>query len=90
MTIDKKALAAKINRLVNFIEKKSEIKFSRYFILNSLLTFEKMYDLDALLRYFDWAQDNHESDDNILETIMHDLSGIKDDPETFSPRSSGY
>ncbi len=89
-TTDKKKPAAKIKRLVDFIEKKSKIKFPRYFILNSLFMFGKIYDLDALLRYFEWAQDNRESDASILGTIMHDLNGIKQDPETFSPRSSGY
>jgi hypothetical protein len=90
MAADRKERAAKINRLADFIEKKSEIKFPRFFILNSLFDFGRMYDLDALLRCFDWAQDNHESDARVLETIMHDLNGIKQDPETFSPRSSGY
>jgi hypothetical protein len=90
MTTDKEERIAKIHRLADFIEKKSETKFPRFFILNRLSDFGRMYDLDALLRYFDWAQDNHESDAHILETITHDLNGIKQDPKTFSPRSSGY
>jgi hypothetical protein len=45
--------------------------------MNLLLVFGSMYDLYALLRYFEWAQENHQRDADILKTIMHDLNGIK-------------
>ena len=82
--------AARINRLIDFIEMKSESKFPRAHIQDILLVFGSMYDLDALLCYFKWAQDNHESEDLILKTILHDLYGIKQNPETFCPRTTGY
>ena len=82
--------AARIKRLIDFIEIKSESKFPRMFIQDILLVFGSMYDLHALLSYFVWAQDNHESDGVILETIMHDLYGVKQNPETFCPRTAGY
>ena len=49
-----------------------------------------MYDIDALIRFYDWARENNEKDVDILETIMHDLNGIKEDPDSFCPRSSSY
>ena len=82
--------AARINRLIDFIEMKSESKFPRIHIQDILLVFGSMYDLHALLCYFKWAQDNHESDDTILKTILHDLNGIQQNPETFCPRTAGY
>ena len=85
-----KEQAARINRLIDFIEMKSESKFPRIHIQDILLVFGSMYDLHALLCYFKWAQDNHESEDNILKTILHDLSGIQQNPETFCPRTAGY
>ena len=85
-----KEQAARINRLIDFIEMKSESKFPRIHIQDILLVFGSMYDLHALLCYFKWAQDNHESEDIILKTILHDLSGIKQNPETFCPRTAGY
>ena len=80
--------AAKIASLINFIESKTN--FPRILILDAILEFERLYDLPALLRYIEWARDNRESDDVILGTILHDLSGIKKDPATFCPRSAGY
>ena len=85
-----KEQAARINRLIDFIEMKSESNFPRMFIQDILLVFGSMYDLHALLCYFEWAQDHYESDETILETIMHDLNGIKQNPETFRPRTAGY
>ena len=82
--------AARVNRLIDFIEMKSESKFPRIHIQDILLVFGSMYDLHALLCYFKWAQDNHESDDTILKTILHDLNGIQQNPETFCPRTAGY
>ena len=82
--------AARINRLIDFIEMKSESKFPRIYIQDILLVFGSMYDLHALLCYFKWAQDSHESDDIILKTILHDLNGIQQNPETFCPRTAGY
>ena len=83
-----KARADKVNAIANFIAASSDVSVST--ILNHLVTFGRMYDIDALLRYFDWARANDESNADILETIMHDLNGIKEDPNTFSPRSNSY
>lgn len=81
-------ITKKLDRLIDFIE--SESTFPRILVLDMLLVFACMYEIHALLRYFKWAQDNHESDDDILETIMHDLNGITENPETFCPRTAGY
>ena len=83
-----KARAEKVNAIANFVAASSDVSVN--IILNHLVTFGRMYDIDALLRYYDWARANDERDADILETIMHDLHGIKEDPNTFSPRSSGY
>jgi hypothetical protein len=83
-----KARADKVNAIAIFIAASSDVSIST--ILNYFVTFGRMYDIDALLRYYDWARANDESDADILETIMHDLNGIKEDPNTFSPRSSSY
>lgn len=83
-----KQRADKINALVNFIMASSEI--SRNHVFNYVVTFGQMYDLDALLRYYEWARENDESADDIFETIMHDLRGIREDPDSFSPRSASY
>ena len=83
-----KARADKVNAIASFIATSSDISVST--ILNHLVTFGRMYDIDALLRYFDWARANDERDADILEPIMHDLDGIKEDPDTFSPRSNSY
>jgi hypothetical protein len=85
-----KELAARINRLVDFIDLKSGSNFPRFLILNLLLVFGRVYDLYALLCYFEWAQDTHQHDADILKTIMHDLNGIKHNPETFRPHTAGY
>ena len=78
----------KLDRLIDFIE--TSTGFPRVSVLDMLLEFASMYDVHALLRYFKWAQDNHESDADILETIIHDLNGITQNPETFCPRTAGY
>ena len=83
-----KARADKVNAIANFIAASSDVSVN--IVLNHLVTFGRMYDIDALLRYFDWARTNDESDADILETVMHDLNGIKEDPNTFSPRSNSY
>ena len=83
-----KARADKVNTIATFIAASSDVSVST--ILNHLVTFGRMYDIDALLRYFDWARANDESDADILDTIMHDLNGIQEDPDTFSPRSNSY
>ena len=83
-----KARAEKVNAIANFVAASSDVSVN--IILDHLVTFGRMYDVDALLRYYDWARANDERDADILETIMHDLNGIKEDPNTFSPRSSGY
>ena len=80
--------AAEITSLINFIESKTN--FPRLLILDAIFRFGYLYDLSALLRYFEWAQDNHEKDAAIFATIMHDLNGIEQDPKTFSPRTAGY
>lgn len=83
-----KARAEKVNVIANFVAASSDVSVN--IILNHLVTFGRMYDIDALLRYYDWARANDERDADILETIMHDLNGIKEDPDTFSPRSGSY
>ena len=83
-----KARAEIVNAIAKFVADKSDISISA--ILNHFVAFGRMYDIDALLRYYDWARENNESGADILETIMHDLSGIMEDPNTFSPRSSSY
>jgi hypothetical protein len=82
------ARAKKVNAIALFVAASSDVPLST--VLNHLVTFGRMYDIDALIRYYDWARANDESDANILETIMHDLSGIREDPEMFSPRSESY
>ena len=84
----KKLDAKKIASLVDFIESKTN--FPRLLILDAIFKFGHLYDLSALLRCFEWAQDNHEKDAAIFVTIMHDLNGIEQDPKTFSPRTAGY
>jgi hypothetical protein len=81
-------ITKKLDRLIDFIE--SESAFPRILVLDMLLVFACMYDIHALLRYFKQAQDHYESDETILETIMHDLNGITQNPETFRPRTAGY
>ena len=83
-----KVRAEKVNAIANFVAASSDVSVN--IILDHLVTFGRMYDIDALLRYYDWARANDERDADILETIMHDLNGIKEDPNTFSPRSSSY
>ena len=83
-----KARAEKVNAIANFIAVSSDVSVN--IILNHLVTFGRLYDIDALLRYFDWARANDESDADIIETIIHDLNGIQEDPDTFSPRSNSY
>ena len=83
-----KARAEKVNAIAKFVAASSDVSVNA--ILNHLVMFGRMYDIDALLRYYDWARANDEPDADILETIMHDLNGIKEEPDTFSPRSSSY
>ena len=85
-----KEQAIRINRLIDFIEFKSESKFPRAHIQDILLVFGSMYDLDALLCYFKRAEEHHESEEMMLATILHDLYGIQQDPEIFCPRTAGY
>ena len=84
-----KEQAARINRLIDFIEMKSEAKFPRIFIQDILLVFGSMYDLHALLCYFKWAQDHHESDDTILKTILYDLDWRPAEPRNILSAYSG-
>ena len=51
--VNGKEQAARINRLIDFIEMKSESKFPRIHIQDILLVFGSMYDLHALLNYFE-------------------------------------
>jgi hypothetical protein len=78
-------ITKKLDRLIDFIERATG--FPRISVQDMLLEFASMYDIHALLRYFKSAQDNHESDADILETIIYDLNGITQNPETFRPRS---
>jgi len=64
----KKLDAKKIASLVDFIESKTN--FPRLLILDAIFKFGHLYDLSALLRYFEWAQDNHEKDAAILSTVI--------------------
>ena len=66
----------KFNAPVNFIVTSSEI--SRNHAFNHVVAFGQMYDLDALLHCYEWACENDEIKDDIFETIMHDLRGIRE------------
>ena len=79
-------ITKKLDRLIEFLER--EASLPRIVILDMLLVFACMYDIHALLRYFQQAQDKHMSNDDILETIVDDLNGITQNPETFHPRSA--
>jgi hypothetical protein len=79
-------ITKKLERLTDFLER--EASLPRIVILDMLLVFACMYDIHALLRYFIQAQDKHVSNDDILETIVGDLNGITQNPETFRPRSA--
>jgi hypothetical protein len=79
-------ITKKLDRLIDFLER--EASLPRIVILDMLLVFACMYDIHALLRYFQQAQDKHVSNDDILETIVDDLNGITQNPETFHPRSA--
>ena len=83
-----KARAEKVNAIAKFVASSSDVSLNT--ILSHLVTFGRMYDIDALIRYYDWAREDNERDLDILETIMHDLNGIKEDNHAFSPRSSSY
>lgn len=80
--------ADRVNVIAKFVADNSDVSIN--VILNRLVAFGRMYEIDALIRYYDWARANGENDGEILETIMHDLGGIREDPNTFSPRSSSY
>ena len=83
-----KVRAEKVNAIAKFVAPSSDVSLNT--ILSHLVTFGRMYDIDALIRFYDWARENNEKDVDILETIMHDLNGIKEDPDSFCPRSSSY
>jgi hypothetical protein len=53
--------------------------------------FSIKFDLAAMYRFFDWAQVNMQyQDDEILNTLIHDLNGRFEDPKMFDPRTSSY
>jgi len=79
-------ITKKLDRLIDFLE--SETSFPRIVIMDMLLVFSCMYDIHALLRYFEQAQDKRVSNEELLETIVDDLNGITQNPETFRPRSA--
>jgi hypothetical protein len=50
-----------------------------------------VYDFTTnLLHMFDWIDEHGMSEDDIVETLEHDIGGIKKREECFSPRVSGY
>ena len=79
-------ITKKLDRLIDFLER--ETSFPRIVIMDMLLVFSCMYDIHALLRYFEQAQDKRVSNEQLLETIVDDLNGITQNPETFRPRSA--
>jgi hypothetical protein len=79
-------ITKKLDHLIDFLERKTS--FPRIVILDMLLVFACMYDIHALLRYFERAQENQVSNEELLETIVDDLNGITQNPETFRPRSA--
>lgn len=79
-------ITKKLDRLIDFLE--SQTSFPRIVIMDMLLVFASMYDIHALLRYFERAQENHVNEEELLETIVDDLNGITQNPETFRPRSA--
>jgi hypothetical protein len=74
--------------VINFIVDESSIP--RVNVVSYLTMFGQMYDLDALLRYYKQASEQKEDSSVIYETIMHDLRGVREDPNTFNPRSASY
>jgi hypothetical protein len=79
-------ITKKLDRLIDFLE--SQTSFPRIVIMDMLLVFSCMYDIHALLRYFEQAQENHVDEEELLETIVDDLNGITQNPATFRPRSA--
>jgi hypothetical protein len=79
-------ITKKLDRLIDFLER--ETSFPRIVIMDMLLVFSCMYDIHALLRYFEQAQDKRVSNEELLETIVDDLNGITQNPEIFRPRSA--
>jgi hypothetical protein len=79
-------ITKKLDRLINFLV--SQTSFPRIVVMDMLLVFSCMYDIHALLRYFEQAQANQVSNEELLETIVDDLNGITQNPETFHPRSA--
>lgn len=82
----KKQKSDKMNAVIQFILDESQIP--RVNIVTYLSMFGKMYNLDALLDYYERAKAQKEDNNIIYETIMHDLRGIREDPQTFVPRSA--
>lgn len=76
----------KLEHLIDFLERGTSLP--RIVIMDMLLVFACMYDVHSLLRYFKQAQEKHVSDEEILKTIVDDLNGIMQNPETFRPRSA--
>jgi len=79
-------ITKKLEHLIDFLE--SQTSLPRIVVLDMLLVFACMYDIHALLRYFEQAQANQVSNEELLETIVDDLNGITQNPETFRPRSA--
>jgi hypothetical protein len=79
-------ITKKLDRLIDFLERQTS--FPRIVIMDMLLVFSCMYDIHALLRYFEQARENHVNEEELLETIVDDLNGITQNPETFRPRSA--
>jgi hypothetical protein len=79
-------ITKKLDLLIDFLE--SQTSFPRIVIMDMLLVFSCMYDIHALLRYFERARENHVDEEELLETIVDDLNGITQNPATFRPRSA--
>lgn len=57
-------------------------------LINALSRFSEKFDIHAVGRYLKWAEENNESPNSILATIIHDLNGMND--VSFSPRTESY
>ena len=79
-------ITKKLEHLIDFLERGTSLP--SIVIMDMLLVFSCMYDIHALLLYFERAQENHVNEEELLETIVDDLNGITQNPETFRPRSA--
>ena len=64
---------------------------------NRLIRYSQIYDLDAMIRFWEWALARQGKEGNefmtdswIASNIAHDLNGISANPEIFSPQTARY